>query len=606
MRIDISSPSRIHDFDLDTKALGQVHCGSLNDKMSSTLTKTLVMSDVDGLNFARKVLSLVGKITVPKDGQEDSQVRKEEGFTDEEISKITDAEVEIFAREFIAHNRWLLYSYKDGGRQVRINEEEVVSHTPITIDLSKGDDEKSTNYLVRLYRHYFEVQSKLLKRLTKTEMAKTMKHLTHGTLAEANRYLIENSATAVMERIMKHDQYLMRAIDPYMEENAASVAIAMQRKSEQDLLRTASSSFEIEKRYLAEISASAMLAKEIYRNEALISETALGQVQSGIMSSVIAAEMEKQQVFRDLLISHEAMFRLPQALEATRLLESYQVGAVAEFAQRHANNILLDRQHSLEAITTPWLHREEEARSVTAILELQGMGKALKTTKGFDPEFTTALRFDLGDWRDRITFPESVLIDPVARTDFYINRGFKWELTDFPEAAFHQSLDLAGLDDASLDLELYGPVTPRSVDPEEEAGLQRTNRCHDRLQRFERLLRQFIDKEMTAQYGPKWPKKRFATTLYEQWKSKKEKAERNGGVFTFIEMADFMDYETIICKQDHWREVFEKRFKTKESVRESLQRLQPIRLTVAHSRIVTKDDELYFVVEIKRLRSAIK
>ena len=588
----------MHDFDIETEALGQVHCGSLNDKMSSTLTKTLMVSDVDSFNFARKVLSLVGYKTVNRGGQEDSRVQKEERFTNEEISKITDAEVEIFAREFITHNRWLLHSYKDDERQVIRNEEEDVSHTSITIDLPKGKAEGSTNYLVRLYRNYFSVQNELLEKLTKSE---------------ANRYRIENSATAVMERIMKQDQDLMRAIDPfkdtsvrrYIEEKVASVAISTQFKHEQDLFRAAASQFEIEKRYLAEISASTMLVKEIYQNEALIRETALVHAQRETMSSVIAAELEKQQhVFRDLLKSHEAMFRLPQAFEATHLLSSYQVGAVAEFAQRHANEIL-DRQRSLEAITTPWLHREESARSVTAILELQSIGNALRTIKGFDLEFTTALRHDLGDWRDKITFPESVFIDPVTRIDFYVNRGFNSALTDFPEAAFHQSLDLAGLDDASLDLELYGAVTPRSAD-REEAGLKRTNRCHDRLQRFERLLRQFIDKEMTARYGPNWPKKQLAPRIYEEWQSKKQHAESTGAKLSYIDVADFTEYETIICKKDHWREVFEVRFKKKESVRESLQRLQPIRIATMHSRIVTKEDELYLIAEIVRLNSAIK
>lgn len=605
MKIDINSLSCMHDFDLRTEALGQVHCGSVNDKMSSNLVKILMMSDVDGVNFSRQVLRLVGKKTVAKDVQGDSKVQWEEGLIEEEINQITDAEVKIFAKEFIAHNGWLLPSHRDREQRVIIKEKESTSHTPTTIDLSEGNAEGSTSYLVRLYRNYIAVQREQLQRLTKTEPGKSMQQLAYDHLTEATRYLVETSATSAIERIIKHDQDLMRAIDPFkdarshIEEHTTSMAMDY-FKREQDLLRAATSPFEDEKCYLAGISASAMMAKDIYRNMDLIRETTLGLAQKATSSAVIARMEKQQQEFRDLLKSHEAMFRLPQAFEAAHLLESYQGGGVAEFAQQHA-----DRQRSLEAITTPWLHREEAARSVMAILELQGMGNALRTMKGFDPGFTTALRLDLGDWRDKITFPESVFIDPVARTDFYVNRGFKWELTDFPEAAFHQSLDLAGLDDASLDLELYGSVTPRSVDPE-EAGLQRTNRCHDRLQRFERLLRQFIDKEMTARYGPKWPKKRFATTLYEDWKSKKEKAERNGGVFTFIEMADFMDYETIICKQDHWREVFEKRFKTRESVRESLQRLQPIRLTVAHSRIVTKDDELYFVLEIKRLLSAIK
>ena len=581
----------MHDFDLETKAMGQIHCGSLHDKMSSNLTKILMMSDVDGLNFARKVLSLVGKKTVIRDGKEDSQGQKTEGFTDEEISKITDAEVEIFARKFIVHNGWLLHGYKDSELHDRSNEAEVVSHPPITIDLQKEDAKGSANYLLRLYRHYFSVQSEWLKKLTKSK---------------ADQHRIVNSATAVAERARKRYQDLIGAnsfkdasVISYIKEREAIFTQFIRQG--QDLLRAATSTFEIEKRYLVENSASAILANEIYHNEALIRETALGQAHS--VSSVFVAE--QQQAFRDLLKSHEAMFRLPQAFEATHLLESYQAGAVAEFAKRDANDIL-NRQRSLEAMTNPWIHREDATRSVAALLELQDIGNALRTMKGFDPKFTAALRLDLGDWRDKITFPDSVFSDPVARTDFYVNRGFNSALTDFPDAAFHQSLEIAGLDDASLDLELYESLTPRSVDPEEEAGQQRTNRCHDHLQRFERRLRKFIDEKMTSYYGSNWPKERLPPELYENWKSKKEKAERKGKVFTIIEMADFTDYETIICKKDHWREVFEARFQKKESVRESLQRLQPIRITTMHSRIVTKEDGIYLVAEIMRLYSAIK
>ena len=599
----------MHDFDLVTKALGQVHCGSLNDKISSSLSKILMISAVDSLKFARKVLSLVGKKTGTRDSQIDSQVQKEEGFTDEEISKITDAEVEIFAREFIAHNGWLLHSYKDGDRQVRRNEAVVASHTPITIDLTRGNTEGSTDYLVRLYRHYLAVRSERLKKVTKTGTTHAMQQLARGALAEANRYLADNAATAAMERIMKHDQDLMRVIDPfkdsrrYIEESTLSVAKNMHFEREQELLSATTGPLEIEKRYLAEISASTMLAKEIYHAATLVMDSALRHAQT--MSSFLVTNLEKQQQeFCDLLKSHEAMFRLPQAFEAKRLLESYKIGAVAEFAQQYTNNII-DWQLSLETITTPWINRKDAAGSVTALLELQGMGNALRTMMGFDPEFTTVLRLDLGDWRDKITFPESVFINPVARTDFYVNRGFNPALTDFPEAAFHQSLDLAGLDEASLDLVLYGAITPRSAAPE-EVGLQRTNRCHDRLQRFERLLRQFIDKEMTVQYGPNWPRKQLAPKIFEEWVSKKQKAENNGAQLSYIDVADFTDYEMIICKKDHWRDVFEGRFKRKESVRESLQRLQPIRITTMHARIVTKEDELYLIAEIVRLNSAIK
>ena len=151
------------------------------------------------------------------------------------------------------------------------------------------------------------------------------------------------------------------------------------------------------------------------------------------------------------------MFRLPQAYETTSLLASYQAGSVARLTQQFAQNTL-NQQRFLESITAPWVSSIEAARSVSALLELQSIGSVLKTTKGFDTELTAALRLDLGDWRDKITFPESVFIDPVARTDFYVNRGFNSSLTDFPEDAFQQCLGFADIDGDTLNIELYGSI----------------------------------------------------------------------------------------------------------------------------------------------------
>ncbi|MFA7403388.1 MAG: Swt1 family HEPN domain-containing protein, partial [Pelobacteraceae bacterium] len=183
------------------------------------------------------------------------------------------------------------------------------------------------------------------------------------------------------------------------------------------------------------------------------------------------------------------------------------------------------------------------------------------------------------------------------------DRGFNLLLTDFPEPAFYQVLERSGLEDIDLDQFKTAPV---KQDDSEEAGLQRANKCHDRIQRFERQLRQFIDKEMTRQYGSNWPKRRLQRNKFDEWQFKKQRAERNGEIISFIDMADFTDYELIICKADHWREVFQTRFTTKESVRESLQRLYPIRIATMHSCIVTKEDELYLVAEVTRLTRSFK
>lgn len=72
-----------------------------------------------------------------------------------------------------------------------------------------------------------------------------------------------------------------------------------------------------------------------------------------------------------------------------------------------------------------------------------------------------------------------------------------------------------------------------------------------------------------------------------------------------IAYADFTDYERILVRADNWKAAFEAVFHRKEALRESLQRLYPIRLCTMHARLISQDDELYLYVEVKRLLKAM-
>jgi hypothetical protein len=226
----------------------------------------------------------------------------------------------------------------------------------------------------------------------------------------------------------------------------------------------------------------------------------------------------------------------------------------------------------------------------------------------FDENLTAALRVSLGDWRDAITWPKEIFTDLVARSEFYDDLGFNNALTDFPALAFEQSLKITGLrrEPPSL-VDLYGPPVATADDDAEEESLARTNVAHDWLLRLETQLRDFIDKTMTGSFGTKWHKQRLPNGLLEEWQEKKEKAMQQGGRdWPLIAYADFTDYERVICKADNWREVFAVFFVRKESMRESLQRLYPIRLDTMHARPITQADELLLYVETQRIVEAIK
>jgi hypothetical protein len=106
-------------------------------------------------------------------------------------------------------------------------------------------------------------------------------------------------------------------------------------------------------------------------------------------------------------------------------------------------------------------------------------------------------------------------------------------------------------------------------------------------------MRRFIDEQLTLAFGPDWPKRRMPPNLYDKWIDKKRKALEAGGPdLPLIYYADFTDYSPIICKDENWRVVFAVFFRRPENVRESFQRLHPIRLDTAHARLITQDDEL--------------
>ena len=303
-----------------------------------------------------------------------------------------------------------------------------------------------------------------------------------------------------------------------------------------------------------------------------------------------------------MLKQFEANFRLPEIHEAARLMAEYQKGPLAEALQRYQQQTR-SIQHAMEKMQTPWLDMQDRLRSVNSFIKLQSIGQALVRTPTFDPTLTSALRADLGDWRDRIALSNRVLADLPKRSELYRNLGFDSTLTEFPNPAFHETLDIAGVVREPPPLvAMYGPPVPPADDEEEEVQLERTNMAQDWLLRFETQIRRFIDDRMRGAFGPNWPEHRLPKNLYDKWREKKARGVSAGArEWPLISYADFTDYVAVICKRDNWREVFAPYFSRPEAVRESFQRLYPVRLDTMHARPITQDDELLLYVETQRL-----
>lgn len=295
-------------------------------------------------------------------------------------------------------------------------------------------------------------------------------------------------------------------------------------------------------------------------------------------------------------VGYSDRFRLPGLDEAARLSK---VALAAEgVSSRLATAAGMDRAFTtaMQSMNVPWLLRDNVTQSARAFAEIQAIGHGLRSFKPFDSTLTDTLRQSLGDWRDVTALPPSIFDNPIERSEFYVARGFNPDLTDFTAEAFDETTALAGL----------GPEEDAQYDSDEELGLVRTNRAHDQLQRFERRLRVFVDRLMTAEFGETWIKHQTPPGMLDDWKNAKQAAMARGGEDEpLIAYADFTDYIKIIERSDNWKRVFSAIFDRREGVQESFFRLFPIRIAVAHSRIITLDDEMYLKVETHRISKAI-
>ena len=169
MASDISKLFHQGNFRLETDSLGAIQCGSLTLGMLSKIQNELKADNIDGVVFTRKLLLKVGQHIKEEENQENENDKNETEnapIADEEIDRLPDEEIEVFAREFLAHNHWLLHSYKDSETSMTTNEqgETVVSIQPTPVDLPRANTERDSDYLVRALRRYLDEQTERIDR----------------------------------------------------------------------------------------------------------------------------------------------------------------------------------------------------------------------------------------------------------------------------------------------------------------------------------------------------------------------------------------------------------------------------------------------------------
>lgn len=348
------------------------------------------------------------------------------------------------------------------------------------------------------------------------------------------------------------------------------------------------------------------LAKEISQHQELMRRM-LGPMEDFrrlTQSFGLLAEMDK---VRALTATYEAQFRMPALDEINRTMALYRDGPIARLlAQRMDGASAMSR--AIQSMRVAWVDPADPLRSLGGLSGLQAIGQAVNAMPAFNDELSSLLRGQLGDWRERISWPDGIFDDIVERSAFYEAQGLNPALTEFPAPAFAEALERAELPRAPPTLvDLYGEPVPLGDDDEQEDALERTNQAHDWLLRLETQIRACIDTLMTAAFGADWPQHRLPNGMLEKWVDKKAKAEKAGArASPLIAFSDFTDYELIICRSDNWNRVFMPVFGRPESIRESFQRLYPIRVCTMHARTITQDDELLLYVETRRIIKAVR
>lgn len=290
---------------------------------------------------------------------------------------------------------------------------------------------------------------------------------------------------------------------------------------------------------------------------------------------------------------YQRLFRLPGTDEIGWLAREAVIGAgLASTVLRDQNAL----RTAMADVRSPWLRIEEASASARAFSEILAIGQGIDARLSFNAAYVDALRPSLGDWRDFSTPAVEPLIDPLFRTGIYHERGLNPALTDFTPPAFEESLQLAGLHNEG----------EGDTDQQEDDGFARANAAFEHLRRFEISLRRFIERVMLQAFGEGWMKRQLPAKMLDDWRDKRDKALKAGEPEQpLINYADFTDYRAIIERRDNWNAVFKPVFGRAEDVRESFQRLFPVRIATMHARLVTLDDVLLLRVETRRVLKAI-
>lgn len=252
----------------------------------------------------------------------------------------------------------------------------------------------------------------------------------------------------------------------------------------------------------------------------------------------------------------------------------------------------------INGLEAPWARYDDFLGSAAGIAQLTALAQGVRKLEPFENTLNDLMRFELGDYRDRVIWKDIDLLNSGSRQKFYRDQGLQAGIADFSSTTIGECLEV----ELGPDLVQVASPFPISILLSAASAEEQVVQAFKCLRMIERYMRDRINQLMTKAYGEKWIKTHLKQDIREKWVDKQVTAVKNGKPKNpLIEYADFTDYELIITGDAAWREIFSIIYIHKEEVRVSFQRLNPVRVAVMHTRDLVIEDLLCLVLEGTRL-----
>ena len=187
---------------------------------------------------------------------------------------------------------------------------------------------------------------------------------------------------------------------------------------------------------------------------------------------------------------------------------------------------------------------------------------------------------------------------PEEREAAALSSGFNPGLIAFEDRTYDRVVVAAG-----FQLAFAKTPTPAAIergDPEAEYNLAH----HELLTQVEQRLRQLVGSELRKLDGG--IKRHVPGDVMQRWKQRQqEDRDLRRPVYDAIQYADFMDIADIIRQKLAWTGAFAPIFLNRDDIIVSMQRLHPIRKSLAHGRPLCRADSLTLFSEAARILKAL-